>query len=205
MNWKSGVEIVRRYMRSGRILAAQAVRVIGDDEEGLVFCILPGAEREYPHALAGTNLADLPASERFASPWKLVRGVHDVPAVVGFMPRGSQHTVLGFYEETGDFRGWYVNLESGRRRWARGIDMTDVILDVWLPVGGGVEWLDEDEVEPALAAGVVTTPEIEAARAEAERALERFERRTRPFCDGWETWRPDPSWPAARLPIGWDG
>ncbi len=24
-----------------------------------------------------------------------------------------------------------------------------------------------------------------------------------PFCDGWEFWRPDPSWPIPQLPHDW--
>jgi predicted RNA-binding protein associated with RNAse of E/G family len=76
---------------------------------------------------------------------------------------------------------------------------------VWVPVTGGIEWLDEDEVEPALAAGAVTAAEIEQARIEGARAIAAFQPNARPFCDGWQAWRPDESWPVPRLPPGWDG
>jgi hypothetical protein len=204
VRWKPGQTIVRRYVRAGSVLAAQAVRVLEDSIDGLDFCILPGAERAMPRTLAGAQLADIAAAERFVSRWQLVRDTHDVGPIRGFVPADCSHAVLGFYARDGAFLGWYGNLETRTRRWAGGLDVVDLILDLWLPVDGEPEWLDEDEVPAALAAGIVTPAQIAAARAEGERVLERRARAERPFRDGWETWRRDPAWPLPRLPDGWD-
>ena len=64
-------------------------------------------------------------------------------------------------------------------------------------------WKDEHEVPVAIAEGFLTEDEAAAARAEGERVIELVERRASPFSDGWERWRPDPSWPVPALPEGW--
>lgn len=172
--------------------------------EGLDFCILPGSERAMPRTLEGAKLADLAAAERFAVPWHLVRDTHDVGAIRGFVPAGCSHTVLGFYDRDSGFLGWYGNLEGGLRRWTDGLDLIDLILDVWLPVDGEPGWLDEDEVPAALAAGIVTPTEMAAARAEGQRVFARYACGDRPFQDGWETWHPEPTWTPPPLPDDWD-
>nr|MBA2475753.1 DUF402 domain-containing protein [Actinomycetota bacterium] len=57
-------------------------------------------------------------------------------------------------------------------------------------------WKDEDELDEAASLGLL---DAAAVRAEAERVLA-----DPPWPTGWEQWRPDPSWPAPRLPAGWD-
>ena len=31
-----------------------------------------------------------------------------------------------------------------------------------------------------------------------------IERNDPPFCEGWETWRPDANWPIPEIPQDWD-
>jgi len=42
-------------------------------------------------------------------------------------------------------------------------------------------------------------------RREGERVIARLEARRPPFCDGWESWQPDPGWPIPELPAEWEG
>jgi len=56
----------------------------------------------------------------------------------------------------------------------------------------------------AVDLGLMTEAQARAVRREGERAIERLEARRSPFCDGWETWRPDPAWTPPALPDGWD-
>jgi predicted homoserine dehydrogenase-like protein len=61
---------------------------------------------------------------------------------------------------------------------------------------------DVDELAEAVRQGRYTVQEaamIEAAAAEVEAVVEAW---GSPFCDGWETFRPDPAWPVPRLPAG---
>ena len=49
------------------------------------------------------------------------------------MPRGEPFQVLHFWDESGGFAGWY--------------------LDLWLDPDGSATWKDEDEAEAAVDAG----------------------------------------------------
>lgn len=84
---------------------------------------------------------------------------------------GVWHDIARFHDAEGAFTGLYANIltpvEIEGSRW----DTTDLLLDVWWPVGGEVELLDEDELEEAERLGAIT-PELAArARQEAERVL----------------------------------
>ncbi len=65
-------------------------------------------------------------------------------------------------------------------------------------------WKDEEEIQEAVAAGLVIREWADDVRREGERMLKRLEERRSPFCDGWERWLPDPAWPIPELPVGWD-
>lgn len=59
---------------------------------------------------------------------------------------------------------------------------------------------DEDELEIALAAGWYSQSEVDEildAAAELEAVIDAW---GSPFCDGWEHFKPDPSWPLPTLP-----
>ena len=80
----------------------------------------------------------------------------------------------------------------------------DQLLDVVIDPDLSWRWKDEDELREAIELGLMSQGGAEAVRREAERAIERLEARQPPFCDGWETWQPDPTWPLPTLPDGWD-
>ena len=101
------------------------------------------------------------------------------------------------------FRGWYVNLEQPFVRRNGAVDTSDWILDLWVHPDGTWSWKDEHEVPVAVAAGTISADEAAAARAEGERVIELVERWASPFSDGWEHWRPEPSWPVPVLPARW--
>jgi Protein of unknown function (DUF402) len=92
-----------------------------------------------------------------------------------------------------------VNLEGPLARSPVGFDLDDLFLDLLIEPDGSYRWLDEDELDAALAAGLISTREAGEARAEGERVLSAW-----PFPTGWEDFRPDPRWKPPRLPAGWD-
>jgi hypothetical protein len=112
---------------------------------------------------------------------------------------GDPFSVFLFQDEDGSLRGWYVNLERPQRRTPRGFDYEDDLLDVWVPVGGKPELLDEDELEEAIGRGFVSEERAAEVRANAERVLAEP-----PWPTGWEEWRPEPGWQVPDLPPGWD-
>jgi len=112
---------------------------------------------------------------------------------------GEPFSVLHFQHEDGTLRGWYVNLERPQWRTPRGFDYEDELLDVWVPVGGRPELLDEDELEESVARGFVSPERAAEIRANAERVLAEP-----PWPTGWEDWTPEPGWQLPELPPGWD-
>ena len=97
------------------------------------------------------------------------------------------------------FERWYVNLERPLVRSAVGFDLDDLFLDLLVEPDRSHRWLDEDELEQALEAGLLTTEDAAAARAEGERVLAEW-----PFPTGWENFRPESRWELPELPAGWD-
>jgi hypothetical protein len=61
---------------------------------------------------------------------------------------------------------------------------------------GQITVKDEDELLEAARVGYLDEAEV---RAELARVLG-----DPPWPTGWETFTPDPSWPAPQLPLGWD-
>lgn len=90
--------------------------------------------------------------------------------IVWFTYRGGVwHDVGRFHRADGTFTGVYANVLTPVRidgsRW----ETTDLFLDVWMDADGGVEVLDRDEFDAALAAGWVDASTAARALAAAER------------------------------------
>jgi predicted RNA-binding protein associated with RNAse of E/G family len=101
------------------------------------------------------------------------------------------------------FGGWYVNLQEPIRRTPLGFDYMDHMLDIVIEPDLSWRWKDEHEIDEAVANGMVTRAWADEMRREGERVIERLEGHRPPFCDGWESWQPDPAWPIPELPAGW--
>jgi predicted RNA-binding protein associated with RNAse of E/G family len=125
-------------------------------------------------------------------------------ALVMLVPLAGAHSVWLFWDEDGAFGNWYVNLERPHLWHANGCDTRDTLLDVVCEAPRRWRWKDEDELEIAVAVGAITREDAVGIRAEGERVVAAIERWASPFADGWERWRPDPSWPAPELPADWD-
>ncbi len=90
---------------------------------------------------------------------------------VWFTFPGLWHDIGRFYRADGDFAGVYANILTPPTIDGRIWRTTDLFLDVWLPAGGGVALLDEDELETALSAGHIDPETAARARREADRIL----------------------------------
>jgi Protein of unknown function (DUF402) len=112
---------------------------------------------------------------------------------------GEPFSVFLFFHEDASLRGWYVNLEHAQRRTRLGFDYEDDLLDVWKPVGGEPELLDEDELEEAVSRRLVSEERAAEIRANAESVLA-----DPPWPTGWEGWKPEAGWRLPELPPGWD-
>ena len=184
--WSRGDVVVLREIWDGRIWKARAWIVVEDRPDRLVLWIPRGAQTRVPEGRPAVPAAD----------WRLVAGSFRTNALRLTMP-GAAHSILHFFGD--EFQGWYVNLERPLERSSVGFDLADLFLDLFVEPDGSHRWLDENELEEAVATGLIGEADAAAARAEGERVLAEW-----PFPTGWEDWRPDPRWEPPRLPAGWD-
>jgi uncharacterized protein len=108
-------------------------------------------------------------------------------------------TWLFFDGATGEFEGWYCNIEEPHLRDDTATYSFDHVLDVWVEPDGAFERKDEDELVLAVEQGRYTQAEADDITAVADEIEDVVRAWGPPFCDGWETFRPDPGWPVPTL------
>jgi predicted RNA-binding protein associated with RNAse of E/G family len=87
--------------------------------------------------------------------------------VVWFVYPELSRDVGRFHLADGTFTGWYTNLRGPIRMEGNDWYCTDLFLDHWLPADGSPGcWLDEDELEAASVAGLVTAADLALVRRE---------------------------------------
>jgi len=84
---------------------------------------------------------------------------------------GEWHDIGRFHLRDGTFTGCYANILTPPRIEGAVWHTTDLFLDVWLPAGGKIELLDEDELEVALTEAHIDPDTARRARVEADRLL----------------------------------
>ena len=199
MRWQPGDHIVLREIWRGRVWSGRPYTVVEDGPCQLVLCAKAGVRWVKPCRTDGAAL-------RIREPgWVLREDAWSTEALRIVIP-GSRHSVLLLWTAGfGELLLWYVNLEEPLTRTAIGFDYLDQLLDIEIaPDLSGWKWKDEDEVEEAVARGVMTRGDAESARDEGERVIAALDAREPPFDEAWERWRPDPGWAAPVLPDGWD-
>ena len=91
------------------------------------------------------------------------------------------HEVAAVYETDGRLRGYYTNIITPPEFISSAVwHIDDRCLDIWQPVGGPVELLDEEDLEEAEAAGWIDPAAASDARREARWVLTQVEARRWP-------------------------
>ena len=193
-----------RILGQDTLLGARPLRFLGI-RNGYVAGWLPGGTEVSDPVLAdGRPLRAVEPEAWFSDDLASVRRPWSGDALVMLVPLAGAHSVWLFWDEDGAFGNWYVNLERPHVWHANGCDTRDTLLDVVCEAPRRWRWKDEDELEIAVAVGAITREDAAGIRAEGERVVAAIERWVSPFADGWERWRPDPSWPAPELAADWD-
>ena len=198
--WTPGTEILWRY-GDGFV---EPVRVVRDDADGLV-AWLPAGTRVIRKVRAdGDGLRADPAT-MFTTATTLVEGEWIDHDVLRIAPTNAWWSVWVFFAAgTGEFEGWYVNIEDPHTRDADGIRTRDHVLDIDVEPDRTRSRKDEDELELAVAQGRYNRDEAELITAVAAQAEAVIDAWGSPFCDGWESFRPDPAWPLPTLTVSPD-
>lgn len=204
--WAPGRSVLWRYRGNGtdRLHLCRPVRVVRDDEEMLAVWLAPGTECVRPVLADGSEIAREPLATRFRKPRAVRRSAWTGTGVLKLARPGDPWSVWVFWHPGWELRNWYVNLEAPRLRWPGGMDSEDHVLDIAVYPDRNWEWKDEDEFAAAQEAGLIDTAEAARIKAAGQAAVREIEEWGWPFRDGWEHWRPDPSWALPVLPTDWD-
>lgn len=173
---------------------AQPVTVVRDDVDGLVAWLACGTPVLRAARADGRGKRDDPDT-LFTAPLVRERAAHALFDQLRIAPTGRPWSVwLLFAEGSGEFAGWYVNLEQPHTRDDCAVYTSDHVLD--LVVAPDRTWVrkDEDELDLAVSQGVFDpgrAARIEEDAAAAEGVIAAW---GSPFCDGWENFQPDPGW-----------
>jgi hypothetical protein len=201
--WQPGETVVERFLRpDGTVGQRHPLRVISDDGRALLGWIPAGTEIVGSRLVDGRSLREAPLAERFRIPREQIRDTWRGTSNLRLVTEGEWSSVWWFFDLTGEFLSWYVNLEIPLGRTAAGPDRIDGVLDLEVGAGGRWRWKDEDEAGEAVLAGRLTTVQAARLRAEGERLAALAEAGAFPFDGTWTDFRPDPGWPAPRLPGG---
>jgi hypothetical protein len=182
---------------------AEPVTVVRDDADALVAWLAVGTPVLRVARADGLGKRD-DKSTLFTAEAVQDIGVHAYYDILRIAPTGRPWSVWVFFtEHTQEFAGWYVNLEDPHVRDERTVYTRDHVLDLVIEPDRTMTRKDEDELALAVAQGrydAATAAAIEADAAEAEALVADW---GPPFCDGWEHFRPDPTWPIPGLPERW--
>jgi hypothetical protein len=141
MRFVPGQTITRRYHRGRWCTWAQAMRVISDDEHGLLlwqpagsdFATLVDADGSTLHEVTPDEMRDPTLTIR---PWQ--------GDVLILMPPRASWPVWWFFTD-GTFTGWYVNLEEPCTRHPDEVLTKDLVLDITVTPDRRWAWKDTDE------------------------------------------------------------
>lgn len=208
--WVPGEHILWRYRENAgtRVHICRPVTVVQDTEELLAVWMAPGTECVKP-VIANGDPEGLPVhreplATRYTRPRTVRRDRWFGTGVLKLARPGEPWSVWLFWEPGWRFKNWYVNLEEPRTRWDGGVDSEDHFLDISVHPDRSWQWRDEDEFAQAQRAGLMDAEKARAVRAAGRAAVEAIGAWGPPFADGWQHWRPDPSWPVPALPDDWD-
>jgi hypothetical protein len=194
--FEPGEVITWHYGKSFDVL-----RVVRDDDRGLVAWLPAGSERVAATPRDGRGLRERSLAERAAL---AVAGDYDLevvtwrgPGLLRIAPSGVPWSIWYFRDDDDSFEGHYLNLELPHERptdLGRRTHTRDLTLDVW--AADGETWLkDADELAAGAAAGWCTEEQAEVIRDVADQARsQQIDRRAWPLDEGWEDWQPPIEW-----------
>ena len=190
--WQPGEVFTWHWGRS-----ADVMRVVRDDERGLVAWLSAGSEMLKAVPRDGKGPRDRPLAERVAAPYDVRVGEWRGPGILRVAPTGRPWSLWYFCDQNGTFQGHYVNLELIHERPVDGslrLHTRDLTLDLWLEDGD--VWLkDADELEAAVEGGRYTSEQGDTIRAVGALAAHELGHLGGwPLDEGWESWRPPPDW-----------
>lgn len=205
-HWEPGDQVLWRYRGNGTdaLHICRPVTVVRDDADVLAVWMAPGTACVKPVLADGSAIQGEPLATRYLKPRRVRVEQWWGTGVLKIAHAGEPWSVWLFWDTGWRFKNWYVNFEEPRRRWSGGVDSEDHFLDISVHPDRSWHWRDEDEFAQAQAVGLMPARQAARVRRAAREAVRVIGDWGHPFRDGWEDWRPDPSWPVPPLPADWD-
>ena len=205
MHWNPGAKIVNYEMWGRGIGTARPVTVVEDLSTHIALYSHPDARImtrgiEDSRRIGLSGRTELMIQMLDPNLGEFREGNSSVNHVLTLTPPNSWHSVWLLWSSDWQFKTWYVNLQSPLRRVRQGVQLHDYVLDIVVRPDMSWAWKDMDEFEELIARRFFNDEQESSIRAEAVRMVRTIERFGKPFCDGWQNWRPDQGWPIPRLP-----
>ena len=151
-------QVLFRFVWPWRVFSAIPATVVELTPARTALWIAPGTRVRWP---SGQRVA---IAELRAGEW-----AHEEAEWYGgrlmLHERDAAHSVYVQWGRTGEFLGWYVNLEEPWRETALGFDTTDHLLDIWIDPDRSWRWKDEDHLAEAVEVGLFTREQADGVRA----------------------------------------
>jgi predicted RNA-binding protein associated with RNAse of E/G family len=205
-NYSPGNVIVLREIWAAKIWTARPVIVVRDDNDLIALHV--AANTRWKHH-QGKNGSYITPDERKNGTWTLQDAVWNSDhGYLKLAVPGESYSVLLFWNSSyNNFRQWYINLEDPEQpmhRTAIGFDCTDQVLDLIIqPDLKSWRWEDEDELSETVEAGLISSVKASQLYAKGSEARDLI-MSGKSIYNGWEHWRPAPSWQTPALSSGWD-
>lgn len=202
--FEPGSVIICRELWDGLLWAARPAVVVSDDADGLQHWCPAGAVGCFATSRFFPGREHLTREERQlvsleSRRWHY-RGVPARGASLTFLREGSWASVAATWYPDGRFAHWYVNFQLPMRRWARGYDTLDLVIDIVVAPDWSWTWKDIRPFENAISRGLFDSTVEDAVKEEAERIERSIAARTGPFNPRWLDWVAPHEWAEPQLP-----
>jgi len=200
--FKPGDHVLVREIWDGRVWSARPEIVVKDTPELVALWKPKGAIWKRPRNPDGGEVTPQTRKDR---QWVMADTEWYGEGNLRLNVPGSLFSVLVFWNEGWEkVSYWYINLEEPLTRTGRGFDYLDMLLDAVVePDLKNWRWKDEGELKEAIEIGIISRKRAQELHKEGERAVNILRTGSSVY-NGWEKWRPDPSWKVPVLPDDWD-
>jgi hypothetical protein len=186
-----GEVVLYRDVQKGGVWWVIPHVVVSDDGDCVVLYTAPGTPTASMVGLTEETFAEVIGRQGYSLGQTYWEDNH----VLRILKAGAGHAVeLYWSAEEWTFHGWYVHLQTPYRRTPAGFEKRDQALDILVDLEHGWTWKDEHHIALLTDAGYLDADEVTEIWREANAVTRRIDAWGPPFCDGWDTWRPDDAW-----------
>ena len=195
LRFKPGQTILCREFWQNKLWSERPEVVVRDTPDLLALYLPPNTIINQPVTPTGSRATYL---DRLNLAWTLTKAPWFGLRRLRLSIPGAFYSIMPFWHEDNSLRAWYINLEEPLHRTPQGFEYVDLFLDILAePDLSSWRWMDEDELKEAVEQGFISDKTSDMLYSVGRKAIEWLQSGNSPF-NGWETWRPDPSW---RLPV----